>query len=113
VLNPDATVVQGGSLFISGVKCNNSDETVAVTGSSNFRRVDERGVVVVPHTNLATVITPPGCVTRVWENVLPLSVTPGTWVLQGFGQAAKGKNTQIEGWETDEFTVIAAESQVE
>lgn len=100
-------VVVGGSITVVGVvKCNKEDFPISVSGVSQWRRIDDGGVTLVPDPPRGGGKLQPGCYEpRTFDNKLPEGVTPGLWVYEGINSTYHGQQRQSLHWTTEPFRV--------
>lgn len=105
--NPQAligatSILPGGSIRVSAVKCNVSDKDVAVSGWADWRS----GKVAIPYMEdrPSYIIAANTCITRNFTNKTPARIPPGVWKLVGADCIAPEFEVCAE-WETEPFTV--------
>ncbi len=98
-------------IVTQGTKCSNLSYAINVTGSKEFRREESNTTTIIPILTGGG-LQRPGCDTRLFNNAIPDSMTPGLWKLRGIETAAgdilflKGVVTQNKSWETEYFRVL-------
>lgn len=100
-------VVAGGELVVEGTKCNRTDRPVVVFSTSYYTPVDPPGQSVI--STQGSAVREPGCTTREFKRVVPLTLKPGTYRVGGtdvvVDQGGKVSNT---GWYSELFKVSDA-----
>ena len=102
--------VAGGIVEIEGTKCVDVDRPIPVQGRSVWISRDHRAPRLImqgPGTG-ATTIRQPGCTTVRFQNRLPADMQPGLWRLEGTDTAKQGRQRQVKGYWSQDFTVVAA-----
>ena len=113
-----------GFIEVIAIKCNVSDEAVAVSGRSEWQQLGE-GQRQIPYRMGAGEFFPAGfdlteedrargwdddgCRTTLFRNDFPVdhpSWGPGIWVLEGNDTAQKNGSRQTVHWETEPFEVV-------
>lgn len=104
----EQSVTIGDTITVAGVvKCNSESNPIAVTGVSQWRRIDDGGHTIIPDAPRAGGKLQPGCYPpRTFENKLPEGITPGTWVHEGINSTYRGKQRQVVHWTTESFRVV-------
>lgn len=102
LIGPSA-IYPGGSIRVSAVKCNKSDEDVAVSGWADWRS----GNVAIPYMEdrPSYIIAANTCITRNFTNKTPTRITAGVWKLVGADCIAP-KFEVCADWETEPFVVL-------
>ena len=72
VLNDDHRVPTDSFVIIEGTQCNDSDETVTLSGEISWRSVDPPGIAFVVLAGVTEL--PPGCRTETFHNPVPEEV---------------------------------------
>lgn len=104
----ETTIHVGGNLMVRRVKCNESDQPIAISSQGSFyRRVDVPGQYVASQAPGATIVIGPNvCDEAIFSGPLPDGVTPGTWRRQGIDCTVDTEERWCRSWYTDEFKVI-------
>lgn len=105
--NPQTVIaVTRRAVEVAAVKCNASDEDVAVVGQIYFRNVDTQELIFVRE---GVGIRKPGCETIHYVNRIPDGITAGTWRIEGLEITRAGTEEQREPWYTEPFEIPAVE----
>ncbi len=98
----------GEMLYVTGVvKCNRLDYPITVTVSSQWRRIDNGGQIVVGDLAEAGGTLNPGCYhPKDFEHQLPTELEPGLWVYEGVNTTYRGADIQAKFWTTEPFRVV-------
>ena len=102
-------------LFVTGTKCNNTDKEVAIRGSTFWQAVNPDGTntgIIIPGF-IGVGIRPPGCITRHFNNLIPLDVVIAVnagiklWILSGSDVPVRPSGTGVPHlWRTQPFMII-------
>lgn len=98
----------GDTARITGTKCVNAKEPIPVMGRSIWISRDERAPNIIwqgPGVGQVS-LRSPGCTTRIFANVLPEGITPGTWRLEGSDTATQGSRQQVKPYWSEDFRIL-------
>ena len=90
------------------VKCNASQEPVITSSNVHWVRVNNGNQKTIFVRSGGGPLYPGCYAPRDFENSMPSSVTPGTWVIRGIETVTDNNRVQIIQWETEPFEVVEA-----
>lgn len=97
-----------GVVTVRGTKCVNGNDSVTLSGNTQWRRVEGSAITTIAGTS-GSVRREPGCKTFEFRNVMPSRLTTGLWQITG-SETASGEGlftgvTQTKVWDTEFFRI--------
>ena len=105
VIQSQVTYKPGDILRTIGTKCNSGKAAVFIGGESVFEKTTGTGSVDRVRLDYGTRLLDPGCLTRMFAQTLPTSLSPGPWRLVGRDCLPNGRH--CADWFTETFVVVA------